>query len=162
MSGSSAMSTSKKLAIVLAVSLGLNLFLLGVLSVGFFRGPRPGHFGGPGPDASPLLRGGPGGDHPRLQKLLGRHKPELVEQRRSMRAARGRVDAALEAEPFDRARLEAELAKLRTETQRSQETMHRALVELAVDMPPEERKRLPMMLGGRHGSGERRDGGRER
>lgn len=152
MSGIPAMSTSKKLAVILAISLGLNLFLLGVLSVGLFRGPRPSRFDGPGPDASALLRGGPG-EHPRLHKLMGRHKPELVEQRRALRSARARVGAALEAEPFDRARLEGELANLRKETLRSQETMHRALVELAGDMPPEERKRLPMMLGGRHRGG---------
>jgi hypothetical protein len=130
----------KKLTIALAVSLALCAFLLGVVVMGLLHGPTRAH--GPGPLS--LDEAGP-----RFHQLLHGHERELSGSRRALRAARKRVQSALETEPFDRGRLESELAKLRAETTRSQEAIHQALVEAAARMTPEERKRLQPREGRR-------------
>lgn len=157
MSWLSTMSTTKKLAVLLAVSVGLNLFLLGMVVVGLARMPHGGAFGPP-PTARPFAFRGDeplGAEHPRLRKMLAGHEPGLLDQRRALQGARARVKAALEAEPFERARLEAELGNLRSETEHAQAAMHRALVEVASDMTPEERKRLPLSMRPRGRDGRR-------
>jgi uncharacterized membrane protein len=132
----------KKLSIALAIAVGLCAFLLGFVVMGLMRGPHPGPPHGHGPQAQ-------GEKGPRFRQLLHGHEKELSGSRRELRAARKRVQRALEAEPFDRARLEGELANLRADTARSQETVHKALVDAASRMTPEERKRLPVFEGRR-------------
>ncbi len=107
--------------------------------MGLLRGPY-GRPHGPGLQAQ-------GEKGPRFRQLLHGHEQELSGSRRELRAARKRVQRALEAEPFDRARLEGELANLRADTARSQEAVHRALVDAASRRTPEERKRLPVFEG---------------
>jgi uncharacterized membrane protein len=132
----------KKLGIALAVSLGLCAFLAGFVVMGLLRGPCHGRLHGPGP----LAHGEKG---PHFRQLLHGHEKELSGSRRELRAARKRVQKALEAEPFDKARLEGELANLRAETARSQEAVHNALVEAASSMTPEQRRHLPVLEGRR-------------
>jgi uncharacterized membrane protein len=52
-------------------------------------------------------------------------------------------------EPFDRAALESALANLRAQTGRSQEAMHRAIVEAAQNATPAERRALAKDIGPR-------------
>lgn len=130
----------RKLAVALAVSVALNLFLLGMLSVRLLHRDRVA-YGGPG---RALFRADEAfrGDELRMRRILSDHKRELMTQRRAARKARHHVQAALETEPFDRSRLERELQSLRTETQRSQEALHRAFLDLATEATPEQRRRL--------------------
>ncbi len=155
----------RKLAIGLAVSLALNMFLLGVLSVQLLRprtsadglwtgGPRTGEERSAerGPGREPSAGVGPrtlfhaaevfGQDRPRVSHVLRAHKGELRSRWHETKRARSRVEAALRAEPFERDLLARELEGLRNETQRSQEVLHRALVEVAVEATPEQRRRL--------------------
>lgn len=134
---------SRKLALALALSVALNMFLLGVLvaRIGLMHrppaGPHPVLF-----HADEAFRG----DEPRVKRILMAHKEGVTTHWRAARDARRKVRAALEAEPFDRARLERELAGLREETQRSQEALHRAFLDLATEATPEQRRRLGRSL----------------
>lgn len=135
---------SRKLAVGLALSVALNMFLLGVLVARMWPTQRHA-FGGPGRalfHADEAFRG----DEPRMKRILRAHKGELMAQRRAAREARRKVRAALEAEPFDRAQLDRELQGLRAETQRSQEALHRAFLDLATQATPEQRRRLGRSL----------------
>lgn len=144
----------RKLAIGLAVSLAFNMFFLGVLSVQLLR-PANSARGGPpegAPRRPPPGEVGPralfhaeeifGRDRPRISRVLRTHKGELRSRWHETKRARSRVEAALRAEPFDRDLLARELEGLRHETQRSQEVLHRALVEMAAEATPEQRRHL--------------------
>ncbi len=116
---------TKRLAIVLAISLGINL-LLG----GFMLGRR--FHGGPPPMASghgrgfPLLR-----ERMRMKRGMGEMRPEWRAFQNDHRAARERVALAFEHEPFDPAELDAALAALREQTTRGQKTLHDELAQQA-------------------------------
>jgi Spy/CpxP family protein refolding chaperone len=83
---------------------------------------------------------------PRVEAAMGRvidrRGPALRAQREKLRATRGRVAAAFEAEPFDAAALDRALADLRAQTADSQRLMHEALIEAAPSLTAEQRARL--------------------
>lgn len=126
-------SREKTLTWLLALSIGLNLFLLGywVARPKAPSGWRPSRHAVERPDAVPGLR-----------QMLREHRPELREQRRALAAARQAVSEALVAEPFERERLEAAFAELRQHTNGMQEVMHRRLTDFAQGLPREDRERL--------------------
>ncbi|MDQ2642350.1 MAG: periplasmic heavy metal sensor [Myxococcota bacterium] len=133
------MSWNNRFLVLLAISIGLNLVLAGVLlGSRFARGhghpPEPPHSG---------MHAGRGFD-----RALLPHRAELGERRRASAQARSEVQSILNREPLDRAALDAALAKLRAETQQSQEILHRALSEAAVKAPPEQRRALGKWLSG--------------
>lgn len=137
--------SARTISIVLFLSLALNLFLGGMLTVGWItrRAFEPAR-GGPGPSEM-LFHAGEalgGGQHPRLRSVIDPRKPALVGHRRAIRSARTEVVQALEAEPFDRQRLSRGLAALRRETASSQAILHESLVELAQGMNVEQRRRM--------------------
>jgi hypothetical protein len=112
----------KRLSWALALSVGLNLFLLGFGAARVWRG-RAGH-------------------RPALMRLLGPPTPALRAQRDELNAARRRVGDALEAEPFDRERAERALVDLRASAARGQELLHQRLLERAAQMTREQRRKL--------------------
>lgn len=146
------MSWNNRFVVLLALSIGLNLVLAGVL-IGsrFARGhghhPEPPHSG---------MRAGRGFDG-----ALSPHRAELGEHRRASAKARSEVQAILNRDPLDRAALDAALAKLRAETTQSQEILHRALGDAAEKAPIEQRRELGKWLSmgrGRGGFKDRRPG----
>jgi uncharacterized membrane protein len=82
-----------------------------------------------------------------LHRALGKRGPEMLESRRSARRAREDARAVLEKEPFDPAAFDAALARVRNETTRSQELLHRRLAENAKRSTPEERRKLGAVFG---------------
>jgi uncharacterized membrane protein len=148
---------AKRLAIAVAISLGLNLLLGGVL-VGQALQRRTHRAG--------IDRGGPtpSGMHQRgphrpgaFQRTVGARHPEFGERRRMIGAAREKVREALTREPFDKAALEQALAQLRKETEASQAVAHQALVETATSASPGLRDELGRQFqGGKAGKGKRR------
>ena len=87
----------KRLSWALALSVGVNLFLLGFGATRAWRMHAPhAEHGRPG-----------------LMRMLGPPTPELRAQHDQLTAARKRVGAALEAEPYDRARAARALEELR-------------------------------------------------
>jgi uncharacterized membrane protein len=130
---------AKRLSIVLAISVAVNLLLGGIMVGRAFRHrhqPPPDDREHPGMRAERDGRKGP------LRGLFREHGDALREKRRSMGDARRTARAALEAEPFDQAALERALEGLRKETTASQEITHRAIVESAAKGSPDERRKL--------------------
>ena len=136
---------TQRLAIALAVSLGLNLLFAGVF-VGL-RIQRMGHRAAPAPSfvasghhperAAPRFRP----DGPR-HGFFREMRPELKERKQKVSGARAAVRAALEKDPFDQASLEQALEALRKETTESQLLAHQALAKSAADSDLEARRRL--------------------
>lgn len=127
----------KRLLIGLVLSVGLNLFLVGFL-VARGIGHRPPPHRGPGPfHAHEVFDVG---RSPEMRARFERRKDELRPKHRALRDARKGVEEALLAEPYDRARVESALAELRKETGAMQEGMHRALLDIAEELGPEQRR----------------------
>lgn len=137
--------------LLLAISAALNLFLLGAVTVhlshhaGFREGAHPR---GPAPSAE-----GPhlwremvhvlGGPHdPRVQRLWGERRGELRQVRKDARAAREALSDALTREPFDEKALEAALDQMHALTSQTQLRAQSALLSLARELTPEERRHL--------------------
>jgi uncharacterized membrane protein len=127
---------AKRLSIILAISVAVNLLLAGIMVGRAFRHRPP-----PPPDAHGFHADREGRKGP-LRGLFREHGDALRDKRRSMGDARRTARDALAAEPFDRAALERALEALRKETTASQEIMHRAIVESAAKGSPDERKKL--------------------
>ncbi len=112
----------KRLSWALALSVGLNLFLVGFGAARAWRA-RPNH-------------------RPALMHLLGPPTPDLRAQHEQLNDARRKVGDALEAEPYERDRTEKALRELRGTAARGQELLHQHLLERADRMSPEQRRKL--------------------
>ena len=142
------MNWGNRLVILLAVSIGLNLVLAGVM-VGSRLARRDMHHG----------QGFPPGKHPvpEVAGVFKAHRAEFGERRRAAARARSDVQEILNREPFDRVALDAALAKLRAETEQSQQMLHRALADAAATAAPERRRELGKMMSMSRGHGGFRD-----
>jgi Spy/CpxP family protein refolding chaperone len=135
--------TVKRLAIALALSLAVNLFLAGFFTMRALHGRRHhprghhGHFMGP--------RGLSGGDpaiKQAMRRAMQRRDGEFRAHKQRLHDARATVSAAFGAEPFDAAALQRALEGLRADTAESQRLMHDALMEVAPGLTAEQRARL--------------------
>jgi uncharacterized membrane protein len=128
---------AKRLSWLLALSLGLNLFLIAYGGARWLRRPdaRAAH-------GELHAHSGMGEHRGRLGPLLGPPTPVLREQHQALGEARRAVGAALQAEPFDAEALRTALAVLRTKTSQGQELLHQKLVERASQMSVSERTEL--------------------
>lgn len=168
------MSTnSKKWAIALAISVGLNLFLAGLFVAGRYR---HGFSGGPphpvpsaesaGPHAArpgfpeknfdarrtnanegqlflrELIQALGGPQDPRVKKIWGTRQQDLFKYRESSQASREAVQSALTREPFDAEALRLALHDLQKTTDEAQARSAEAIVSLAGELTPEERRAL--------------------
>lgn len=138
---------AKRLAALLALSVGLNLLFAGFL-VGRRMGGPPARerFDAPPESGSALAPGAR--RHPALRAALEKHRDELRERREGVRKARAAAREALGRGDFDRALVERSLASLKEETARSQELTHRVILEAAERAQPEQRRELGKALGG--------------
>lgn len=119
----------KKLAWGLALSVSLNLFLLGF---GVARHLRP--------HAPPaMMAEGRELDHAHATRWFGPHSAAMRTQRMEVQKARSSVVNALTAEPFQRETLESAFAALREVTSDGQKKLHDVLVETAANASHEER-----------------------
>lgn len=123
-------SVAKRLSWALALSLGLNLFLLGLGSARWLH--RRASY------ADEAMHH----DRPHLPRFLGPPTPELREQHEALRAARRKVGSALEAEPYDPRALSEALVELRAITSRGQELLHAHLLAHAAKLSAAERRAL--------------------
>lgn len=153
----------RTLAIALAVSVGLNLFLGGMIASAWLakrqyqaRGGEIATLARPfdlrrgfeavGPQARALAR-----------EIRTRHAAPLREAGQEMREARGEIRELLTAEPLDAAALRDALSRMRAASGAAQAQMHAALLEVLQGLSPEDRQRfLRAALQGRAGGGERR------
>ena len=139
----------RALTLALAISVALNLFLLGVGAARLWqhgeRGPR-------GLDRSSRAAG-------RAAEWLDEgRRSELRERRKTLREARRHVQRALASPAFDAEQLRGALKKLRGESQGLQEALHESLLERAAQLGVAERRRLfERELGKRRRPGHRRE-----
>jgi uncharacterized membrane protein len=163
---------TRRLAIALAVSAALNIFLAGFVAARLLLADRPCPTAGPrgegphsaGPRNAPGVRAAEGATEP-MRRLMHKRHDRFRPRQRALRDARQRVARALQAEPFDSASLETALAGLRQATAESQEAIHAMLVETAGSLTPQQRRnlsgsRLLRLPGSGPGSGPPRRGRR--
>jgi uncharacterized membrane protein len=124
---------TKKLVWALALSAGLNLFLLGFGVARVVKRPM-----GDRPPVPQMEHMGPG----KVMRAFGMHGPAMRAQREEVMEAREAVAQALVREPFDRAALASALENLRNVTAAGQVKLHTVLLETAEKLPHEERERL--------------------
>ncbi|MCX7562358.1 periplasmic heavy metal sensor [Xanthomonadaceae bacterium XH05] len=152
---------TRSLRYILLASLALNLALgVGLAWVVFHSRPVPAEMRHREP--RPMFHPGS------LRHALSEERGELVDavmakHREAMHArighmakARDAVREALQAEPFEPARLDDAFAQLRASESRTAEEAHALLADLASRATPEERQRLARLIGPRH-RGERRE-----
>jgi uncharacterized membrane protein len=125
------MNRVRTLVIALAVSVVVNVFLIGLWAGRAMRSGASRSV----PEMTDTDVGPMRGVWRKRDALL-RPRSEAVD------AARRSVRETLVAEPFDPAALETALAALRTQTDSAQVALHRALVDAARELGPEERRRL--------------------
>jgi uncharacterized membrane protein len=131
--------TTKILALLLAISVAINVFILGFWAA---RLVRRGHA-----DRVPLAGTSEVDRMGSLRGVWRKHGAALQPHREALEAARREVRDALRAEPFQPEALDAALTRLRAETGATQVELHRALVERARELGPEERRRLAESRG---------------
>jgi uncharacterized membrane protein len=130
------------LAIVLGISVALNLFFLGLFSARAFQrseagSMRSGH-GIVGEGGPRRIR-----QRPRAFDWMSEEeRDQLRPRRRELRNTRREMERALRAEPFDREKLSQVLAELRRETDGIQASVHEFMLRRAESMNVEERRRL--------------------
>lgn len=147
-----------KTRVVLVLSLGLNLLVLGAVlghawRGGFDRGPPPLSWGlrTLSPEARAQVM-------PRLRENL----QESRAQRRALRQAGEAVEAAVGREPFDRSGLKEALTALRGATNAYQQQMHERALDVLAELSPEDRRAVAALLlrPGPHRHGPPGPGGR--
>jgi uncharacterized membrane protein len=148
------------LAIVLGVSVALNLFFLGFMSARAFQRAEPhaersAHAGRP-PHVTPDGRQRRSWQRQRaFDWMTDAQRDELRPRRRALRGSRHAVADALRAEPFDRDKLGQALGDLRRQTDEIQASVHQFMLQRAASMTGEERRHL---ADSQWPSGDGRDG----
>jgi len=129
------------LAIVLGVSVALNLLFLGFVSARAFqrgepRAERPPH-AAPGSWARRARQ-----RERTFDWMTDAQRDELRPRRRALRSSRHAVEDALRAEPLEREKLSQALGDLRRQTDEIQASVHQFMLQRAESMTGEERRRL--------------------
>jgi hypothetical protein len=119
----------RRLTVFLALSVLLNVLLIGVAAGRFARRGYDG-------------RSQETFDSRTMRGVWKRHDASLRPRGEALAAARRHVTEALMAEPFQPEALEAALSELRAETDGAQRALHRALVESARDSSADERRQM--------------------
>lgn len=136
---------ARKLAIVLAVSLGLNLFLGGMIASAWIsrqvERERPA---GPALSGKFDFRAGlevlGTAARPMAREIRREFGPRLRESGGEVRIARRRVGDLMRAGELDTQALEAAFRDLRQATDAAQAVMHQALLETMERLSPEQRR----------------------
>ncbi len=162
--------TTRRLAIALVISLGLNLFIGGMVMSAWLT---KRHFGQRQPQIGAMMR--PldlrkgiaalgDADRPTIARIRERFGPALRQQGREMHKAQRDVGRLLKAEELDPAELEAALERLRRGSDAAQEAMHAMMVGIVGELTPEPRRRFfeAAVRKPRGGRRDRRDGPPER
>jgi uncharacterized membrane protein len=143
----------KRFVIILAASLALNLFFFGLVAARFAWGGRGFMRDGMSGENAFLRRSGLHSAGPKAQEVLRRYRASVREGAHSLHAARAEVRAALQAEPYDAARVEKAFSDVRARTAAMQLEIHTALISLSGDLTPAQRERLADSLWFRRGGG---------
>jgi uncharacterized membrane protein len=134
---------STRRGILLGASLGLNLFLAGVIGAHMLRpmlaGPPPGSAEGP---LGRLIGALPPDDAQRVRAVLERERPNYVDARMQISVARREVAAAIARTPYDEAAVRAALSDWHDSLQRFAARFDVALLEALGTVSDHGRTRL--------------------
>jgi len=137
--------------IALGLSVTFNLFCAGLIAQRalHFRAARQhlqanaGRPGTPGTTGGHFLqRSGLLQSAPEVRAVLDRAQPRVLERRQTLAKARDDVRSALQAEPFDAARLDQALSVVREQTAPLQADLHAVLIQVADKLNAAQRKRI--------------------
>lgn len=157
------MPSTRKLAIALAISIGLNLFLGGAITSAWlvkrqYGGLRPPPQAGMAGDFD--FRGGLaalGGEaRPLAREVRREYGPRLREAGKAIHDARREVGRMLRADEIDPAKLNAALADLRARSDGAQAVMHQVLMEAITKLTPDQRRKFLEAATRRGPRGDRR------
>jgi len=154
--GATRSDRSRWITIALVISLGINLLVVGAIAGHFLSGHRymwhrPGQMQAEASRSTErpgdiviqrLTEALPAEQRPVFEAATAQHRARLTEIGRAVREARTKVRDAMVAEPFDRAKLDAAFAELRSRSQELQTTMHAAVSEAAAKLPADARAKL--------------------
>lgn len=153
------MPSTRKLAIALAISIGLNLFLGGAIASAWLVKRQYGE--APPPRAGMAgdfdFRGGLaalGGEaRPLAREIRRKYGPRLREAGKAMHDARREAGRMLRADDIDPAELDKTLSALRARSDEAQAVMHGVLMEAMTNLTPDQRREFleAAMRRGRRG-----------
>lgn len=146
---------ARHLGAALLVSLGINLFLGGLLAGDWVRGrawggreplvaagdPRPGETLARGA-LQRLLAAVPEPQRPEVERRLATHRREIQRANQQLREARERVASVVSAERLDRAEVERAYAEQRERGNAVQSAIQKAVIDAIADLPPETRRAI--------------------
>jgi len=137
--------------IVLIVSLGLNLFLGGLMVGRWFSGPphRPpfvmndrGPAGEPNRILQRMAAALPPDHRPAFETVIAKHRERVMQAAGQAREAREQVRKTLRQEPFDRAALDRAFESLRQSNTVLQQEVQNTIGDAAAMLPADARQRL--------------------
>lgn len=131
----------------LLVSLVLNLFLVALISVPFFKGPRDGGFGPmPRGHGAVLMHGAfrelPEEDRQEIRRAMREKFREIRPLFREMHEARDALADVLAAEPYDEAAARAAFDGMSASMMAMSDMGRDAMLETFAKLTPEQRKRV--------------------
>jgi uncharacterized membrane protein len=127
---------TRTLALVLAVSVALNLFFLGVLAARVWQRAEPRDARSTHMQRREHRQAEP------FRWLSDAERAELRPRRKALRALREDAERLLRAESFDSGKLRTTLEALRRETDGIQTSVHELLMSKAETLSAEQRRRL--------------------
>ncbi len=147
-------SAPRWMIVALVASVGLNLFLGGLMAGRLLKsgGEREARMP---PPVARLFDQLPETARESMQGAMRQRQGEMRQRMQSMRAARESVGEKLAAEPYDRAAVEVALAELRQRQVDMRGVFHGALAETAAGLPLDQRRQLARIAQGEQ-QGERR------
>lgn len=132
------MSRSQKLlALALAISVAINLFVAGAVVSRHFFGPPPPHGWASKREASEVL---PEAERKRVDQLWESDRDAMRQDFQAMRAARQRYREILTAETFDPAAAKAVLDELYAKREQARAAMEQKIMTIATSLPPDQRR----------------------
>ena len=137
---------------VLVVSLGLNLFLGGLMAGRWFSGPphrqhaamqgERGPAGEPGRILQRMAATLPPEQRPAFEATIAKHRDRVAQAASQAREAREQVREVLRREPFDRAALDNAFEQVRAKNLALQIEIQTTIAEAAAGLPPSARQQL--------------------
>ncbi len=150
---------NRNLVIALAVSLGVNLFVLGAGASLMVVRATGGQFGGGHPPPDPMgrtMRRLAPEDRQALRQSIANRQAKIDGLRAQARLARQEIGDLLEAPQVDRPAMTAAMARVRADDVAVRAEIEEAVVEVLAGLPKERRAGVADMIrrgpgGGRHG-----------
>ncbi|MEM7661961.1 MAG: periplasmic heavy metal sensor [Pseudomonadota bacterium] len=165
------MTSSRTLLIGLALSIGVNLLLLGMFAGAALRpsAPQPTDQQVRGPNASAertmaraLMASAPDEDRQSIRRDLRRSWQDAAPLRQRVAQARAEVGSALRSDPYDEVRAVAAFAALSEAEAELKTQIQSGLARRLSDVSPETRERIMESLARRGQRRDRRQQGRQR